>query len=239
MLDMRYKIVGLAALSLTAITGCRRPSPQALSTRGPVTACAATTPYVVLNGADTVGVSWNTVTDFTFDATVHAVSQGALLRFSGRRSPAGDVERMNVRIWHNIADSAAVPTQQATVEFRPGEVVSVVSAPARGSQTQRDPVPPGSLPYMANVPLLLELIQRRVPRGAAAPVQVPVLWLFTGGEMDRVQVSQPAPDSVVLRFELTEYRLRRSADGAIAGGTGRALQDSTADRTRIVRPGCR
>lgn len=233
---MLYRRTTLATALLAAVA-CR-PQPAPWLASDAASGCDSRAPYVVLNGPDTVGVSWTTITDSTFESSVHAVSPRALLRFSGRRSPSGAVERLEIRTWHDIADTAGAPTQLASVAFGQGDAVAVVSAPGRGSQVQRDSVPPGSMPYMANVPLFLELMQRRMVPSPGDTVEIPVLWLFTGGEIDRVRMSRPTADSTVLRFELEEFRLRRSRDGAIAGALARPLADSTANQTRIVRPGC-
>lgn len=231
----RHPVLAVAALLLLA-PSCRHARPPVAS--GAASACPPTTPYVLLDGVDTIGVSETMVTDSTFTSRDRAVAQRALLRFVGRRDPSGAVTRLTVRIWHDVADSLDAPTQQADVEFGAAEAVSRVASPARGVQLQRDAVRPGMLPYMANIPLFLELVQRRGSGAIEDSVPVPVLWLFTGGETDEFQVVRPTADSVVVRFPGIEYRLRRTSDGAIAGGIARSRTDGAASDVRIVRPGC-
>jgi hypothetical protein len=239
--QMRYSSRILLPTLLLLWASCRYEPPQPPA-RSVAPTCPSTTPYIVLSGPDTIAVSWVSVTDSTVESQDRAVSQGALLRFRGRRSLSGALEQMQVRIWHSIADSAGAPTQQALLDFRPTEVVAVVSAPGRGStevQVQHDPVRPGTMPYMANSPLFLELLQRHASHALTDSVRVPVLWLFTGGATDDVVLLRPAADSVIVRLPAFEYRLGRTQDGTIAGATGRSLEDSTADQMQIVRPGCR
>src|SRR5690606_6698262 len=104
--------------------------------------CPSVTPYIVLDGLDTISISQSTITDSAFVSHDRAVAQGALLRFEGRRGSSGAVESLTVRIWHDVADSLDVPTQQADVKFGPAEVTSRVASATR-VQSQRDAVQPG------------------------------------------------------------------------------------------------
>ena len=231
----RYLVTSAAGIVLLGAS-CRHAPPTVASDAAVV--CPADTPYIVLDGLDTISISQSIVTDSTFTSHDRAVTQGALLRFAGRRGPSGAVENLTVRIWHDVVDSLNAPTQQADVEFGAAEVISRVASPTRGVQLQRDAVRHGTMPYMAQVPLFLELVQRRALHEAVDSVQVPTLWLFTGGETDDFQVLRRTGDSVVVRFSGLEYRLLRTRDGAIAGGVGRSLTDSAASEVQIVRPGC-
>lgn len=195
--------------------------------------------YAQLAGTDTIGVMTQSVDDTAFAADVYAQSQGALLKVRGRLAPSGLVEQVHVAVWHVAADSTRPPTQVADVEFRDREAVSVVAAPTRGVQVQQDSIPIGAMPYMANIPVFLELVRRRADRLGPGTAEVPVLWLFTGGELDTVRLLAPSPDTMVMRLSAAEYRLAGTHNGHLAGGVVRSLGIVDTVPHSLVALGCR
>jgi hypothetical protein len=195
--------------------------------------------YAVLAGTDTVALSWNSISDSTFSADVTARSQGAILKIRGRLAPSGLVERVGISVWHAIADSGRPPTQTAEVVFRGRDVMATVAAPTRGVQIQHDTVPPGAMPYMGNMPVFLELVRRRAAHLSAESAAVPVLWLFSGGELDTVRVTRIAADSMVLRLSVQEYRLARPRAGYLSGGSIRSIGGTDPVAYSLVPVGCR
>lgn len=213
----------------------------ALSAQGirPAVRCSATADFVELEGRDTVALSRVTMTDSTFESTIHAVSQGALVRYTGRLTTAGEPRLFHMEVWPHIADSAGPPAQIADVTIQGAEVSARVAAPTRGIQFQHDRLPPGGVFYMSGAPLFLELFQRHVHLAVGASTGVPALWLFTGGAVDTVQVTRPAADSLTLRFADTEYALAIDADRSILGASIRPKTAAGGSPSRLVRRDCR
>jgi len=195
--------------------------------------------YAVLDGTDTAMVTWHSVSDSAFSADVNARSQGALLKIGGRLAASGLVERLDISIWHAVADSGSPPTQWAQVVFSDRAALATVAARGRGAQVQHDTIPPGAMPYMNNVPIFLELVRRRAARLSADSAKVPVLWLFSGGELDTVAVTRAAADSVVLRLSVQESRLARPRAGYLGGGRIRPIGGTDSIPSQLVPLGCR
>jgi hypothetical protein len=218
-------------------TGLQSAAAAAQSARPAVAACADSAGFAVLGGADTVGTGWTRVAGAEFASAVYATRQGALVRFAGRRAPDGLVERLTVRTWHRAADSAGGPTQVAEVRFPRDSVVAVVRSEARGEQVQAFATPPGSMPYMANVPLFWDLLQRRLQAGAAGARRVPVYWLFTGEPADTGRVERPTPGVLVVGLPHMRFTARTAPSGALLGVEGAPVAPNGGDALRIVRIG--
>lgn len=210
---------------------------QAQVGRPAAATCADSAAFVMLAGVDTVGTGWTRIAGPEFASDVNATQQGALLRFTGRRAPDGLVERLTVRIWHDAADSASVPTQVADVRFPGDSVVAVVRSAVGEEQVQAFATPPGSMPYMANVPMFWDLLQRRLQTGAAALREVPVYWLFTGEPADTGRVKREGPGVLVVGMPHMQYTVRAAPSGALLAVDGVPATPNSGDGVRIVRLG--
>jgi hypothetical protein len=204
----------------------------------PPARCAAVADFVELQGRDTVAFSRLVLTDSTFESTTHAVTQGALVRHTGRRTAAGELSQLHMEVWPNIADSARAPAQIADVVVQGADVSARVAAPTRGMQMQRDHLPPGGVLYMTGVPLFLELLQSHVHVAVGATTTVPALWLFTGGAIDTVQVTRPAADSLTLRFPDIAYDLKLAPDHSILAAMSQPKPGTSGSSSRLVRRDC-
>lgn len=221
------------------VIGCLAGTSLPAQTAPSTVHCRSTGEYVELEGRDTIMRSRVALTDSTFESTTQAVSQGALVRYTGRLSAAGQPRVLHIEIWPHIADSASAPAQIADVTVDGADVQARVAAPTRGIQLQHDRLPPGGILCMTGAPLFLEFLQRQAHLPVGTTGTVPVLWLFTGGHVDTVQVTRPAADSVVLRFPDAEYALALAPDHSILAGTSRSRAAATDSAARLVRRDCR
>jgi hypothetical protein len=212
---------------------------QAQATARTAANCARTGEYVDVSGADTIGVSFVTITDSSVASTSRAVAQGAVFRFRGQRGTSGEITSLHTEVWPPGADTAGAPGQVADLRLTGTELTVRVAAPTRGMQVQRDRMPAGGVLYMSSVSLFLELLQRRGSAAVGQSTIVPVLWLFSGGAVDTVRVSRVAADSVSVRFPTMEFALRLAPDGSILRGHRRTIPDVASEASELSRRDCR
>jgi hypothetical protein len=203
------------------------------------TRCAAVADFVELEGRDTITLSRVALTDSTFESTTHSVSQNALVRYTGRLSASGEPRSLHFEVWPRVADSAGPPAQIADVAIQGADVTARVASPTRGIQMQHDRLPSGGVLYMTGVPLFLEFVQRHVHLAVGATTAVPLLWLFTGGAVDTVQVVRPAADSLTVKFADIEYDIALAADHSILGAVSRPKTSTAGAPSRLIRRDCR
>ena len=221
------------------ITGCLIGSALHAQATHPMLQCARVEEFVAIDGRDTIARSHVMLSDSTFESSTHAISQGALIRHTGRLSAAGLPRTLHFEVWPPGADSAGPPAQIADITVQGTDVTARVAAPTRGVQVQHDRLPPGGVLYMSGPPLFLEFLQRQVHVAVGATTTVPVLWLFTGGVVDTVQVTRPASDSLIVRFPDTEYALALAPDRSILGALSHSRKDTAESPVRLVRRDCR
>ena len=233
-MKMHAWMVPTAALTVLApLLGAQTPAVQRASS------CGAGIPYVELSAHDTVGVSVNRVTDSTFDSRVRAVAQGAYVHFSGMRDSDGAVRKLHIEIWRAIADSSGPPSQLANLSVQQHEIVSTVAASTRGVQVQRDSIVPGTMLFMDNEPIFLELLQRQVHPALNDSLRVRWLWLFTGGATEEVTVRRTAPDVIMIDSPQLQFLLRIAKDGSIASATSKPRAGRTGGPMTLTRSECR
>lgn len=228
-LALRHSLIVsvLAATTLSAQNG-------RLGTR-----CSAAADFVELEGRDTIALSRVTWTDSTFESTTHSIAQGALVRYTGRLTAAGEPRLFHMEVWPRVVDSAGPPAQIADVAIQGADISARVAAPARGIQMQHDRLPLGGVVYMTGVPLFLDLFQRHMHLAVGATTTVPALWLFTGGAVDTVHVTRPAADSLLLQFPDIEYSLAVASDRSLLGATSRPKSSTAGSASRLLRRDCR
>jgi hypothetical protein len=122
-----------------------------------------------------------------------------------------------VDMWQPGAAQSGVPTQRAVVQFTGGAAQATVMQGSR-SQVQIDAIEPGTLPFMNGSMLYLQLIAMRAASAARDSVRVPLLWLFSGGQLDTAYVFRRGRDSVTIRTGVGEYQFARDADGTLGSG---------------------
>lgn len=200
--------------------------------------CPTTAPYVLLRGTDTLSVERLDLTDSTFFSRVDAIAQKATLKFGGRLDANGLVDSLSVEIWQSSRVATGPADQRATVVFSSSGAQALVEAPGRAPQVQHDATLPGTLPYMANAALFLELIARRALRVASETDQVPVLWLFTGGELDSARVTANGDRSSRIAIGDVTYLTNRTPDGRLLRANVTIGSGEAATHARLVRRGC-
>jgi hypothetical protein len=139
-----------------------------------------------------------------------------------------------VDVWQAGAAHTGPPTQRAVVQFTGGVAQATVIQGSR-SQVQLDPVEPGTLPFMSGSMLYLQLIAMRATAAAQDSVRVPLLWLFSGGQVDTAFVTRRGRDSVSIRTGVGEYRFARDADGTLGSGSAVAPAGAPPVDLRFIR----
>jgi len=185
---------------------------RALDAQGSVSAsCDDADVYYRIDGADTLSVERLRVRGSSFESSLLSVSQGALLRLSGILGEDGSVRRIRVAVWHSAGDSARMPTQQAEVVFAERLVSAVVLGGSR-LQPQVDTVPAGTLPFMEGHVLFMDLVRRRSLRRLTGADTIPVLWLFTAGQVDTAVVfrSEVGALTIQMRDATTKFELLKN-----------------------------
>ena len=228
-------VFGLVGCVVVACRGSVVPRPDSPSRL----ACASTGRFAVLSGADTVRIEELEVSSTEFSASVRVHAQDALLRFRGDLDTNAVVQRIDVAVWHAVQDTVSDPAQQARVTIDDEMAVSVVLAPSRAAQLQREPIAQGAMPFMANILLFVDLLHRRTRGKPGSVTEVPVFWLFAGGQRDSARVRTVEGDSIAVRVPGAEYRLARTSQGSLMGGTATVQNGSDSERLRIVRLDCR
>jgi hypothetical protein len=137
----------------------------------------------------------------SYSAPLHALS-----RIDGTIGSSGLVSRIDVKVWHNAADSLSAPSQSASVLFEPHAAVSVVGAQDR-MQIQTDSVLDGAMPFMPGFTLFLDLLRRRLTlaRQRSSEQSVPILRLFTGGISEVVRGQWTTPRTLSMRVASTQF----------------------------------
>ena len=210
----------------------------AVEVRAQSNSCPTTAPYVLLSGTDTLSIERLDLTDSTFFSRVDAVAQNASLKFGGRVNANGLVDSMSVEIWQSSRVPTGPADQHATVVFSSSGAQALVAAPGRAPQLQHDATPPGTLPYMANAGLFLELITRRAMREPNDTDQVPILWLFTGGEIDSARVTVRGDRSLSIAISSVTYMMERTVNDRLLRAEVQMGSGEPATRARLVRQGC-
>lgn len=104
------------------LVGCLAGTALRAQATGPMPKCSPVADFVELDGRDTIARSRVTLTDSIFESSTHAVSQGALIRNTGKLSSDGLPRTLHFEIWPRVADSAGPPAQIADVTVQGADV---------------------------------------------------------------------------------------------------------------------
>ena len=207
---MRFPILALAVLS----AGFGWPHRIAAQS------CGKGAWYVTVDGEDTLAIEHVSFIDSAFTDQVQLIDQGGRMRFQGRITPEGLVRDLNLDIWAT-GDSSRLPDQHATVSFAADAITAIVNDAEKGRQLQLDSVRSWTLPYMDNIVLFLELLDRRATYLRSDSVGLPVAWLFTAGRHDVASVVRRGRTSARIEFADFLADVRRNASGDILSITRR------------------
>ena len=103
------------------------------------------------------------------------------------------------------------------------------------SQVQADAIEAGTVPFMSGSVLYLQLLAMRARAASRDTVRIPMLWLFSGGQIDTAYVSARGRDSVSIRTGGGTYLFAQDADGTLGGGRALAPAGKPASETRYLR----
>lgn len=199
----------------------------------PAQECPRFIEYVTSFAADTISKDH---AEFRGDTIVGSLlgmggpDQWALVRYRALIAPDGLFRGYATAIWPIAADSNKPPTQVSEVSFGPRAVIAVLSDSRRGSQIQTDSVVAGTMPFMDNAPLFIAALARRALALNADSVEIPMLWLFTGGHKETVTVVRRGADSLLMRTPRMKIRAAISS--------GRLLGSWRDDSVQVTRKGC-
>ena len=193
-----------------------------------------TAQYLQTTGSDTVAAEGVAVDSTAIQSQLQVLKVGALRRHGVAFDPAITTRAAYVDIWQPGTEQSGPPTQHAQVKFSASAAEVVVQQGSR-SQVQVDAVESGTLPFMSGSVLYLQLIAMRAAAVGRDSVRVPLLWLFSSGQLDTAHVLARGRDSVSIRMSGGEFLFARDADGTLGHGRRIAAPGSPSGETRYLR----
>jgi hypothetical protein len=170
--------------------------------------------YVSTHQADTLAIETLRSGGSRYDDFIRVVAQGAAVHLSSTLGSDGLVDSILVRIWDS-ADSTNPPAQVAGMRTTSDVWTGHVVDKARGGESLRDSVPKGSLPYMPNYLLFLQVLMRRFHAIGRDSASIPLEWLFTTGRNDLAKVQEAGRDSVHVACGTLTYEILMDSGGLV------------------------
>ena len=193
-----------------------------------------TAQYLATSNGDTVSAEGIDVGSSTVQSQLQLLKLGAVRRQGVAFGPGISATTAYVDVWQPGSVQSGPPNQHAVVTFAGNSAQAVVMQGSR-SQVQADAVEAGTLPFMNGSVLYLQLIAMRAAIAARDTVRVPLLWLFSGGQLDTAYVSPYGRDSISIRTGVGTYVFARDADGTLGGGRTVAPAGKPASTSRYQR----
>jgi hypothetical protein len=151
--------------------------------------------YLMTARGDTVAAESVALDSTTIQSQLEILKAGVRRHHGVAFGPGIETRSAYVKVWPAGAVQTGPPTQQAVVKFT-GTAAQTVVTQGTQSQIQLDAVESGTLPFMSGSVLYLQLISMRAAAVARDTVRVPLVWLFSGGQLDTAYVSSRGRDSV-------------------------------------------